>query len=969
MKQTIKNSCFSKMKRVVLVLFAALCAGSAMAGDRGVFWSRPPEINVSPDGLITVKSGTANNYTWSKDDSGHDKATYDAAVNGLTCEDRLEYTLVTTEGETITREIIVKEAYSVTNVGWHGPTVDKDYMHQIEEWGSYQVISVSVTYKAILNKSVSSTIDYNNKQNRDKFIYSGYDFEMSGVLSTSCTWDNSKNCFVVLGSAIADSVKIQYALGGMDLTTSSELVESKTVSASGNEYRIEIPYTDDRKLIWRVYAVEDGDESLYVDNSQKSVFEKIRWDNSRVTYTWQGGLEEGNWTDSFNWSTDVSEAWGYPGTKGERYYCTSVRFESDAEVDLENGTYTFRDGGASLYFAPGINVVLKNGTLGLHSSYIIGAVGTTVEYNNMKLIYTNEGPDTHTNLSFADGSTNIFSGTINCPLNYLPIKSNTKVVFKDGEIKTEYSNSTFSNLDSHEVEINNAKWTIKVNNCSDGAKHGIAGLVKFRDGVDRQARLVVDSKKALKLQGTYDFVLPATPYETAYVEAGAANAVEESFNVRVDASNISGEYKVPLIKFSAADDATKTAMQAVADNAAKLQVVVDGEVVDNASRNARLFWEGNILYFQQDSENAALVDGVEYATLGDAFAAVQAGGTVKLLRDNLEIAEMLSITKDFTIDLNGRTLKETVTPAEGEDRGAIYVGVGKTLTVTDSLSFGKITSNGDIVIGNYGTVIVNKGTIEAGADAENDVSIYNFYYSGSIYGKATVNGGSIGRIWNCGTLNITAGTVADVDNSGAMTIAAGATVTKILLKNGSDAAEVPGAGTITAPEGLEIESDVEGYKAAYENGVYTLVVDTVTVAPGGAAAVVDTEADADAVEIAVEVPASVDISLDAYKAYFTKSITQNSEGKYEVTAVLKDEVKPVISTTKPAITFEDGKVTVNVDNELPGLYYGVRYATTVEAVETTAPVAGLMVTPAEGDTAGFFRVVVDFEPIGETEAE
>lgn len=406
----MKNTIISKLKRLALALFAALCVGSAMA--RGVFWSRPPEINVSPNGLITVKSGTANNYTWSKDNSGLGTTAYNAAVNGLTCEDRLEYTLVTTEGETITREIIVKEAYSVTNVGWHGPTLDSDYTHQIEEWGSHQVISVSVTYKAILNKSVSSTIDYNNKQNRDKFIYSGYDFEMSGVLSTSCTWDNSKNCFVVLGSAIADSVRVQYVLGGMDLTTSSELIESKTVSASGNEYRIEIPYTDDRKLIWRVYAIEDGDESLYVDNSQKSVFEKIRWDNSRVTYTWQGGPEEGNWTDSFNWSTDVSEAWGYPGTKGESYYCTFVRFESDAVVDLNKGEYTLIDGGASLYFAPGINVVLKNGTLGLHSSYVIGAAGTTVEYNNMKLIYTTGSPDNHTNLSFADGSTNIFSGTI-----------------------------------------------------------------------------------------------------------------------------------------------------------------------------------------------------------------------------------------------------------------------------------------------------------------------------------------------------------------------------------------------------------------------------------------------------------------------------------------------------------------------------------------------------------------------------
>lgn len=604
----MKQKIVYNLKPVVFALFAALCVGSAMAGDRGVFWSRPPEISVSPNGLVTVKSGTANNYTWSQEDSGHDQTTYNAAVNGLTCEDRLEYTLVTTEGETITREIIVKEAYSVTNVGWHGPTLDVDYTHQIEEWGSHQVISGSVTYKAILNKSVSSTIDYNDKQDRDKFIYSGYDFEMSGVISTSCTWDNSKNCFVVLGSAIADSVRVQYVLGGMDLTTSSELLESKTASVSGNEYRIEIPYTDDRKLIWRVYAIEDGSESLYSDNSQKSVFEKIRWDNSRVTYTWQGGPEEGNWTDSFNWSTDVSEAWGYPGTKGESYYCTFVRFESDAVVDLNKGEYTLIDGGASLYFEPGINVVLKNGTLGLHSSYVIGAAGTTVEYNNMKLIYTKEGPDTHTNLSFADGSTNIFSGTINCPLNYLPVKSNTKVVFKDGEIKTEYSNSGFSNLDSHEVEINNAAWLIKVNNSTTGATRGIAGVVKFRDGVDRQSQLKVESKKALMLQGTYDFVLSSDREYTHYVEAGKAHTYVDNTghttykcNIKVDATELVGKAKVPLMKFTDVDNYTEETMAQMVDPANNyLTVVVNGKTVKNAKQGASLVWENNVLYYAQD---------------------------------------------------------------------------------------------------------------------------------------------------------------------------------------------------------------------------------------------------------------------------------------------------------------------------------------------------------------------------------
>ena len=244
----------------------------------------------------------------------------------------------------------------------------------------------------------------------------------------------------------------------------------------------------------------------------------------------------------------------------------------------------------------------------MHSSYVIGAAGTTVEYNNMKLIYTKEGPDTHTNLSFADGSTNIFSGTINCPLNYLPVKSNTKVVFKDGEIKTEYSNSTFSNLDSQELEINNATWLIKVNNSTTGATRGIAGVVKFRDGVDKQSQLKVESKKALMLQGTYDFVLSSDREYTHYVEAGKAHTYVDKTsyttykcNIKVDATELIGKAKVPLMKFTDVDNYTEETMVQMVDPANNyLTVVVNGKTVKNAKQGASLVWENNVLYYTQD---------------------------------------------------------------------------------------------------------------------------------------------------------------------------------------------------------------------------------------------------------------------------------------------------------------------------------------------------------------------------------
>lgn len=227
-----------------------------------------------------------------------------------------------------------------------------------------------------------------------------------------------------------------------------------------------------------------------------------------------------------------------------------------------------------------------------------------------------------------------------------------------------------------------------------------------------------------------------------------------------------------------------------------------------------------IRYSVYEAEVVTAEGSTLYATFAEAFDAAQAGETIKLLND-VTLAEKLTIKKAVTLDLNGCTLSETVT----DNYGALYVGTAGNLTITDSAEGGKIATDGGVVVGNYGTVTVNDGTIEAGAVAEDDVAVYNFYYNGSTYGKLTVNGGKVGRIWNCGNANVTAGEVVDIDNSGAMTIAETATVSgTVIIKNGSDAAEVPGAGTLTAPEGFTAESGVDGYKVVYADGKYTLVL-------------------------------------------------------------------------------------------------------------------------------------------------
>ena len=260
-----------------------------------------------------------------------------------------------------------------------------------------------------------------------------------------------------------------------------------------------------------------------------------------------------------------------------------------------------------------------------------------------------------------------------------------------------------------------------------------------------------------------------------------------------------------------------------------------------------------------------------YTTFAEAFAAAQAGATVKLLND-VTLAEKITVKKAVTLDLNGCTLSETVT----DSYGAIYIGTAGNLTITDSATGGKIATDGGIVIGNYGTVTVAGGTIEAGAVAEEDTSVYNFYYNGSTYGKLTVNGGKVGRIWNCGNANITVGEVVDIDNSGAMTIAEAATVSgAVIIKNGSDAAEVPGAGTLTAPESLTVQVGTEGAEAFYVDGKWLVQVVVATI---GEAKFASLDAAIAAAQATDTITLVKDIELTAFVS-IAKSLTLDLNGK------------------------------------------------------------------------------------------
>ena len=87
----------------------------------------------------------------------------------------------------------------------------------------------------------------------------------------------------------------------------------------------------------------------------------------------------------------------------------------------------------------------------------------------------------------------------------------------------------------------------------------------------------------------------------------------------------------------------------------------------------------------------------EYATLGDAVAAAQAGDIVQL-QNNVTLGSALTISEDITLDLNGKTLQRSLETSIN-DGYVIYVDSGSALTLKDSglsvSAVGAITKDAD----------------------------------------------------------------------------------------------------------------------------------------------------------------------------------------------------------------------------------------------------------------------------------
>ena len=173
-----------------------------------------------------------------------------------------------------------------------------------------------------------------------------------------------------------------------------------------------------------------------------------------------------------------------------------------------------------------------------------------------------------------------------------------------------------------------------------------------------------------------------------------------------------------------------------------------------------------------------------------------------------------------------------------------------------------------------------------------------------------------------------------------------------------------------ATSSLHLGQMVAGYHAVMLEGddFYT-VVEKPAIEPSGSIEVSAADAAAAANKVEILIPEGVSgVDAATYATYFTKNAeaVEGTTDKWTVTAALNPEV---VTPKITAISFDENGVTITLENKLPGLYYAVRSAATVDKVDTDeATVTTELNAPATGDAA-FYRVLVDFAPIPTTPAE
>lgn len=150
----------------------------------------------------------------------------------------------------------------------------------------------------------------------------------------------------------------------------------------------------------------------------------------------------------------------------------------------------------------------------------------------------------------------------------------------------------------------------------------------------------------------------------------------------------------------------------------------------------------------------AMIEDVGYATLEKAFEEAAEGATIQMQKDTT-LNGAINVTKDITLDLNGKTIT-----SDSSARWAFAVGTsGVTFTIDDTATGGTIKSarddNSNVIIVSAGELVVKDGTLEN--------NWYVVYVSQS--GVATIEGGTLKSSVAC-ALSTNGSSEGDKDYSG-----------------------------------------------------------------------------------------------------------------------------------------------------------------------------------------------------------
>ena len=749
------------MKRVALALFAALCVGSVWGASPTVYLEA--RCALSAQGVLSVS----------------DSFTYFGQTSGRTFTTKVSYKINDGEIKTVTlnkTDTLKPASTSSSKAIWRGG----DYTVNVEGFVPGDVVWVK--YQLVY----SGTVGGKTSQSKE------YTFDTNGVVESAGSWAFSPNRFLVTGTVPVgkgvESIKIRYALNSElfsnDEATTDTLLDLDTAQVNTVQadaqgmFVFEIPFPGEHStMVWSLWAVfDDGTEKLYTDAVEETSLLKMeRKENSYVKYTWNGNGGNDAWDNPLNWTME-GLGWGIPGlvndnidgvyvagTDGAR---STVCFAGNAEIDLGGKTYDFYEqDDKDVKYVPyrglefekpdnmeKMEVVLKNGTIGTkipgddNGSLLLGAKDVSLEFSNAtfairgakKLLVPNEG------------ATIIFSGDYGHDWSYAPradYSKDSKVMFKNFSGYAYYDRD-LTVADGTVLEINNSIIKFRVGTANTHtAGQGFAKRVVLRDGPNSQAIMRVcylssgeDYYASLNLNNTYDIKIPAAGHEDANIWARNLTA-EPTATFEIEVTDYLMGNRVPLINLSQTPT-YKTLPTLVAK--------ANGQDVTTA-RNARLFWDGKILYYQQDRQYAAEIGDDKYDTLGEALEAATAGATIKVLNDVATDAAFV-ITKKVTIDLNGKTI--AATQADTEGNGVFWVKTGGELTLNGEGTINGVGGNAyNIAIwADGGKVIINGGTYtnEGAQDDGPDGAHFDLIYAKN-GGSVEINGGT----FKCQTPNWT----------------------------------------------------------------------------------------------------------------------------------------------------------------------------------------------------------------------